>query len=215
MCKLNMRINNTPGILITFCGLDGCGKTTMIDLLSKELTHIGKDVLLTKQPTDFVRNTGIFRTYMDCPDHSAFDYRSLSLLAASDRVQHTYKVIAPALEEGRIVISDRYYYSCLANLHARGFENDQWIYEIAESIIEPDLAFFFDVPVEVAIARVRSRPTEKERFIDEELQHRLRKNYIQICKDNNGVLISTVRSPKETYRQIIERIQTILEEKGK
>ena len=118
MKKLRMRPNETNGILITFCGLDGCGKTTMIKKLMWDLDR--DNVFLTKQPTDFVRNSDIFRTYMDNPDHDAYDYRSLSLLAASDRVQHVNKVIQPELEKGKVVISDRYIYSCLANLRARG-----------------------------------------------------------------------------------------------
>jgi len=76
-------------------------------------------------------------------------------------LQHVSKVIEPELQKGNIVISDRYFYSCLANLRARGFEQDGWIYEIAKSVIEPDIAFFFDVPVETAVARVRKRPEEK------------------------------------------------------
>ena len=120
MKALNMRQNEKKGWLITFCGLDGCGKTTMINRLTADLEN-DYAVFLTKQPTDFVRKSDIFRTYMDCPDHDAYDYRSLSLLAASDRLQHVNKVIGPALEEGKIVLSDRYFYSCLANLRARGF----------------------------------------------------------------------------------------------
>lgn len=87
MQRLSMRPNRTKGKLITFCGLDGCGKTTMIRRLMAELEK-EHQVFLTKQPTDFVRSSAIFRTYMDCPNHDAYDYRSLSLLAASDRVQH-------------------------------------------------------------------------------------------------------------------------------
>lgn len=175
MRKLNMRNNETTGLLITFCGLDGCGKTTMINRLATDLRN-EYALFLTKQPTDFVRKSDIFRTYMDCPDHSAYDYRSLSLLAASDRIQHTSKVIEPEMKNGKIVISDRYYYSCLANLRARGFTGDKWIYEIAESVAKPDLAFFLDVPVETAVKRVRSRPAESDRYIDMELQYRLRES---------------------------------------
>ena len=62
----------------------------------------------------------------------------------------------------------------LANLCARGYERDRWIYEIAkQSIPAPDLAFFLDVPVETAVARVRQRPEEKDRYIDMELQNKL------------------------------------------
>lgn len=210
MKKLNMRKNETDGLLITVCGLDGCGKTTMMRRLIEDLE---KDytVFVTKQPTDFVRKSEIFRTYMDSPNHDAFDYRSLSLLAASDRLQHVSKVIEPELQKGNIVISDRYFYSCLANLRARGFEQDGWIYEVAESVIEPDIAFFFDVPVETAVARVRKRPEEKNRYIDMDLQYRLRTEYISICKANDGVLISTEMPIEDCYTIVKREVERVIE----
>ncbi len=210
MQKLNMRPNDTQGKLITFCGLDGCGKTTMITILKEQLEK-KYNVFLTKQPTDFVRNSDIFRTYMDSPDHSAYDYRSLSLLAASDRIQHTNMQIYSHMKQGDVVISDRYFYSCLANLIARGFETDKWIYEIAESVVKPDIAFFFDVPVETAISRVRTRPTEKDRYIDMELQYKLREQYIKICHLNDGILISTERSIDVVAEIMFGKISRILE----
>ena len=210
MTKLHMIPHNTEGILITFCGLDGCGKTTILTRLA-ELLSEKHEVVLTKQPTDFVRNSAIFRTYMDCPDHDAYDYRSLSLLAASDRVQHSNRAVVSELKQGKVVISDRYFYSCLANLRARGYEKDRWIYEIAGSIIKPDLAFFLDVPVETAVARVRSRPEEKNRFIDMELQYRLREEYINICKANGGILLSTeTEDPGETLAKVVCAVQKYL-----
>ena len=204
----NMRQTEKKGWLITFCGLDGCGKTTMINRLTADLEN-DYAVFLTKQPTDFVRKSDIFRTDKDCPDHDAYDYRSLSLLAASDRLQHVNKVIGPALEEGKIVLSDRYFYSCLANLRARGFQRDKWIYEIAESVTKPDAAFFFDVPVGLAVKRVRSRAAEKNRYIDMELQYKLRKEYVEICKANDGILISTQAPEEQCYsivKQTVERM---------
>ncbi len=201
MKKLNMRKNSTPGFLITFCGLDGCGKTTMMRRLIADLEK-NHNVFVTKQPTNAVRNSEIFRTYMDCPNHDAFDYRSLSLLAASDRLQHVNKVIEPEMQRGHIVLSDRYFYSCLSNLRARGFEGDEWIYEIAESVIKPDLSFFFDVPVEEAVARVRRRPEEKDRYIDMDLQYKLRQEYVDICNANNGILISTAQDEDKCYEII-------------
>lgn len=209
MQKLEMRPNKTNGLLITFCGLDGCGKTTMIHKLMAELEQ-EHQIFLTKQPTDFVRQSEIFRTYMDSPNHDAYDYRSLSLLAASDRLQHVNKVIEPAMEQGQIVLSDRYFYSCLANLHARGFEDDQWIYEVAQSVVKPDIAFFFDVPVSTAVARVRSREEEKDRYIDMDLQDKLREEYLQICKTNNGVLVSTETTADESYKLVKEEIERVM-----
>ena len=204
MDTLRMKTNPSPGVLITFCGLDGCGKTTMINLLSKELKELGYEVFITKQPTDDVRNSDIFRTYMDSPDHNKYEYRSLSLLAASDRIQHSAKTIEPELEQGKIVISDRYFYSCLANLRARGFENDKWIYEISESVIKPDIAYFIDVPVETAIERVRKRKEEKDRYVDVELQKKLRHEYLSIAGLNDGVIMSSL----DTQAELAERVLT-------
>ena len=204
-----MRKNHTNGKLITFCGLDGCGKSTMI---KKLIDEIGTDyqIFLTKQPTDFVRKSDIFRTYMDSPNHNEYDYRSLSLLAASDRVQHSNKIIEPQMASGNIVISDRYFYSCLANLRARGYKNDHWIYEIAESIIQPDIAFFLDVPVNIAIERVRERIEEKHRYINIDLQYDLRQEYLDICKSNGGILVPTSISQDESYNIIINEVRKVL-----
>ena len=57
MPALAMRKHNGPGILITFCGLDGCGKTTMIRHLSQWMEEKGYCLFLTRQPTDFVRQS--------------------------------------------------------------------------------------------------------------------------------------------------------------
>lgn len=210
MKKLSMRKNTSPGFLFSFCGLDGCGKTTIINRLQADL---GKkaSIFLTKQPTNAVRNSEIFRTYMDCPNHDTYDYRSLSLLAASDRLQHTNKIILPEMEKGSIVISDRYFYSCLANLRARGFYKDIWIYDIAKSLVKPDISFFLDVPVDIAVSRVRSRPEEKDRYIDMVLQEKLRKEYKEICLSNGGVFISTETSLDETYAQVLQKVEKVME----
>ena len=211
--ELTMKPNRSSGLLFTFCGLDGCGKTTMIRRLKEALEERGLPVMLTKQPTDFVRKSAIFRTYMDTPEHGEYDYRSLSLLAASDRVQHSNRVIAPALAAGKIVISDRYIYSCLANLHARGYLRDRWIYEIARDIPQPDAAFFLDVDVDTAIRRVRSREEERERYIDVELQHRLRQEYRGLAAGRNGVLVPSDRAEDETFRRVWGAVENVLAEK--
>lgn len=205
MQKITMKQNKTPGILITFCGLDGCGKTTMINRLKNELES--EKVFITKQPTDFVRNLEIFRNYQDSPEHTDYDYRSLSLIAASDRLQHTNHVILPELRKGKIVISDRYIYSCIANLRARGYKKDKWVYEITNRILKPDIAFFFDLPVKTAVLRVRSRPEERDNYIDIKLQRRLRCEYKAICKICNGVLIPTDISEDESFRLVKEHVK--------
>ena len=214
MKMLCMRENTYPGMLITFCGLDGCGKTTLINHLVAYLQNQGIDPVLTKQPTPFVRQSAIFRTYMDEPNHDAYSYRSLSLLAASDRIQHVHSVIEPALKAGKVVISDRYFYSCLANLRARGYVEDQWIYEIAESMLKPDLAFFIDAPVEVAVSRVRERESERNRYIDMDLQYHLRDEYRLIATAENAPILDSTKTIEETLEKLYLLTDMAMEKKG-
>lgn len=205
--KLHLQPHKTGGLLITFCGLDGCGKTTMIQRLAEYLEGWNKPVLCTRQPTALMRETKIFRTYMDESNHTAYDYRCLSLMAAGDRLQHINKVILPALAEGKCVLSDRYLYSWIANLRARGYTRDRWTDEIASYMLEPDFAFFIDVPVQVAVERVRSRAAERDRYIDMELQYRLRRQYRRIAAQNKGILLSSLKSEDALFSEILHHIE--------
>ena len=182
--KLEMQQNEFEGKLITFCGLDGCGKTTQIRRLVEWLESNGHKVYLTKQPSDFVRNSEIFRTYMDSPTHDAFDYRALSLLCASDRVQHSNRVISQKLKEGYIVISDK-----------------------------PDVAFFLNITVDEAIRRVRERPEEKDRYIDIELQKKLHDLYVSIARENGGVVISTLMPEETCFKRVVFEVEKVLNSK--
>lgn len=208
--KLQMQEHNTGGCLITFCGLDGCGKTTLIQMLASYFEEeLGVSVILTKQPTQTVRQSEIFRTFMDRQNHDGFDYRALSLMAASDRIQHSNQIIKPALEAGRIVISDRYFYSCLANLQARGYEEDRWIYEVSGFVPKPDVAFFLNVDVKTAVGRVRQRPEEKDRYIDMDLQYKLHQNYLNIAQENGGICLDSSTAAEQTFesaRFYVERV---------
>lgn len=209
--NLNMMSRSWQGFLITFCGLDGCGKSTLIEMLNQYFNELNITPVNTKQPTNTVRKNPIFRTFMDQENHDEYDYRSLSLLAASDRIQHSNRFILPKLKEQEVVISDRYFYSCLANLRARGYKKDQWIYEIVQSIPKPDIAFFLDSPVKLTVERVRSRPEEKDSFIDIDLQHKLKEEYINIAKTNNGVIIPTDANAETAFKKIKKHVKKVME----
>ena len=198
------------GKLVTFCGLDGCGKTTLINKLNNYLSDMSINTFLTKQPTAEMRNNHIFRIFQDQEDKEGYDYRSLSLLAAADRLQHNNKIIVPELNKGKIVISDRYFYSCLANLQARGYTNDLWIYDIVKHVPLPDISFFLDIDVEKAVGRVRNRPKEKDSYIDMELQYKLRESYIKIANEIDGVIISTDVSVEDSFNKVKYYIDKLL-----
>lgn len=208
--KLEMRPNEFDGKLITFCGLDGCGKTTQIKRLVKWLEEHGYKVYLTKQPTSFIRESEIFRSFMDSTQNEEYDYRALSLLCAADRVQHSNRVISNKLKAGYIVICDRYIYSCLANLIARGYKEDKWIYEVAHYIPKPDLSFFLNVSVENAINRVRSRPEEQHRYIDNEFQVKLHDLYLNIARENHGTVISTMLCEDVCFARVLLEVKKVL-----
>ena len=207
---LEFKKEKCSGSLIVFEGLDGAGKTSMINKVANDIGN----VVITKQPTPSMRSMDIFRTFTDSPDHGGFEYRAMSVMAAADRLQHVTQFIEPLLREGKTVICDRYYYSCLANLRARGYKYDRWIYELARYIHKPDISFFLDVPVNLAVARVRSRPEEKDRYINMELQYALREEYINICKENDGILVSTGIGEDCTYQKIITKVKEVLNEKS-
>ena len=210
--KLVMDERKYDGKLIVFCGLDGCGKTTLIKKTCEYLSNISCEVLLTKQPTPEMRKNHIFRVYQDQENKENFDYRALSLMAASDRLQHNKSVIIPALEQGKTVVSDRYFYSCLANLQSRGYMEDIWIYDIAKNIPLPNLSFFLDIDVDEAIRRVRKRPDEKYRYIDVELQYRLRESYLTIAKTVGGVVIPTNSTADISFEVVRNHIDKLLDE---
>lgn len=204
-----------PGLFITFCGLDGAGKTTLIHRLVEYMDELKLPKFLTRQPTELVRKSTIFRNFQENIDHSDFDYRSLSLLAASDRLQHSNQCILPELQKGNVVVSDRYFYSCLANLRARGFDKDKWIYEIARYIPKPDLAFFLDIDWQTAAKRVISRPEEKDKWFDTLLQQRLREEYLRIAKSCGGIIIHSNRDEEEVFDEVKSYFDKLLFKKNK
>ena len=141
--KLKLRKHNYKGKLIVFEGTDGAGKSTLIQMTQEYFTEkVGqKNVLVIKQPTDLSRKTKLFQKMMYSKNHNDIDYRAVQLLTMSDRIQQIKEVIEPALRNGEIVISDRYIYTSLANMLARGYKNEKWFFEVAKHIIMPDISF--------------------------------------------------------------------------
>ena len=178
---LFFRRNEFTGKLITFCGLDGCGKSTMIKMLSDELAQEGYEVLVTQQPTDMMRKTDIFRTYMDNPDHSNYEYRSLSLMAAADRIQHVNHVILPALKAGKIVICDRFIDSSLAYQgmgRQIGMEEIFQMNQFATEGLMPDATIFLEVSEAVSRQRLAQRGSLDRMDQESEAFHqRVRRGY--------------------------------------
>lgn len=209
MCKLNLKENNYSGKLIVFEGTDGAGKSTLV-LLTRELLEqkYGVDrILCVKQPTDMSRKTKLFQKMMYSEKHEDVDYRAVQLLTMSDRLQHSFETIEPALKEGKIVLCDRYVYTSLANMLARGYVNESWFFEVAKHLINPDVVFLAYVEPEIAIRRIRSRLEERERYLDETLLKNVAKEFYDMSKRENFTLLDTGKEPKYPFAIVRETLK--------
>ena len=203
-----------PGKLIVFEGTDGAGKTTMIARAERYLRErYGAEVLLQKQPTDLSRKTKLFQKMMYCAHHEEIDYRAVQLLTLSDRVQHNHEVILPALREGKVVICDRYLYTSVTNMRARGYRRERWFFAAARSIRKPDLTFLAYVPPACAIARIRSRPEECSRHLNEALLSAAAGEFLKLKKSEGFTLIDTETDAERAFASVREKLDELMEKK--
>ncbi len=141
------------GVLIAFEGGDGAGKSTQVQLLAAALTAAGRDFLVTRQPGGTELGVEI-RTLVLHGGHVS--PRAEALLYAADKAHHVDTVIAPALAEGKVVVTDRYVDSAIAY---QGAGRDLGAAEIAGlqgwavGGLLPDLTIILDVPPEVGRSR--------------------------------------------------------------
>lgn len=143
------------GYFITFEGIDGCGKTTQIELLDIWLKSLGKKTLLTLEPggSDLGKNLRQILLHYDKPVAKNAEM----FLYLADRAQHVNNVISPALNQGEIVLCDRYTDSTLAYQgYAReGDVNElDMLNEIATNNLKSDLTIVFDIDVQTAQMRL-------------------------------------------------------------
>ena len=212
MKKMKLQPNIYPGKLIAFEGTDGAGKTTMITLTERLLSErFGSEkVLCVKQPTDLSRKTKLFQKMMYCANHDDINYRAVQLLTMSDRLQHSFEVIMPALKAGKFVICDRYVYTSLANMLARGYKKENWFFNAAKHLLKPDAIFLAYVPADMAIKRIKDRPEECNRHLDEILLKNVSKEFLAMSKCEGFIVLDTKKNPVEAF----EKVKKVLCEKG-
>ena len=148
------------GFLIAFEGIDGSGKSTQVEPVAAQLRELGYDVVTTREPTDGQYGKQI-------RESKGLSTKRERELFELDRREHVREVLAPALAAGKVVITDRYYYSTAAYQGARGEDWEQIITDNEMFAPRPYLLFVFDLPVSVALSRVASRG-KPDRFEDGE-----------------------------------------------
>jgi len=139
------------GLLIAFEGIDGTGKSTQLELLAEYLRTKGHDVITTREPTDGPYGMKIRALYTDRGSHSLEEELNLFV---EDRRQHVRDLIEPALEQGKIVLTDRYYFSTAAYQGAAGSDPEA-IFAANSFAPEPDLVLILEMDPEKSVARIR------------------------------------------------------------
>ena len=149
------------GKFIVFDGGEGCGKSTQARLLREYLEHKGLAVLPVHDP-GATKIGEMIRGILLNPDNTDMGMRCEMLLYMASRAQMMIEKILPALDEGKVVISDRFVSSTLAyQLGGDGLTADE-IRKVGEIAIKgrwPDLTLIFDLPVDLAVSRVRPKFT--------------------------------------------------------
>ncbi|MBN2331545.1 MAG: dTMP kinase [Deltaproteobacteria bacterium] len=147
-----------PGVLISFEGIEGCGKSTQITLAADYLQGQGVDVLLTREPGASVIGAEIRRLLLS-PEFSPEVMTELFLYLA-DRREHVMKVVRPHLERGGLVLIDRYIDSTwVYQGYARSGDCDliEKLNGLVTEGLEPQCTILFDCPPEMGMQRARER----------------------------------------------------------
>lgn len=143
-------MGNRQGLLIVFEGIDGTGKSTQIELLRDFLELEGYQVTTSREPTNGVYGQRIRELYRNRQTITREEELDLFL---ADRREHVETLIGPSLEDGRIVLCDRYFLSTAAYQGAAGL--DPWkIIEQNNFAPSPDLAFIIEIEPQESVRRI-------------------------------------------------------------
>ncbi len=178
------------GLFITIEGPDGAGKTTVLNELFPRLQMIAqKEIIKTREPGGVLIAEKIRQIILN-PDHRQMDERTEALLYAAARRQHLVEVIMPALNEGKIVICDRFVDSSLTYQGAGrriGIKEIAQINEFATEGLEPDFTLYLDVDSDTGLRRIQNhRKQDVDRLDLEglEFHQRVRHAYLKLAEEN-------------------------------
>jgi len=201
------------GLFITFEGGEGCGKSTQSRLLLKKFEQQNIPAVLAHEPGGTVLGDEIRKALKRRRDSFISPQTELFLVAAS-RAQLVAEVIRPALEEGRVVICDRFTYSTLVYQgYGRGLELSfvETVNNIATGNLKPDLTILLDISPEQGLARKRSL---RDRFELEDLSfhRRVSEGYLKmVAAESEHWLVIDASLPKAKIAEIIwDRVSKLL-----
>ncbi len=197
------------GMFITFEGADGCGKTTQQMLAADYLESKGYEVLITREPGAKGLGEDIRKILLDYK--GPVSERCESLLFLADRAQHVDNMILPAIENGQIVLCDRYTDSTVAYQgygRQQNLERIKKLNDFATNLLKPDLTFVFDIDVETSMQRVGK---EKDRMESEgkEFHNRVRNGYLKLAEEepNRVKVLDAAKSIDEIHEEVVNILE--------
>jgi dTMP kinase len=193
----------SKGVFICLEGLDGCGKTTQAKLLVRRLKR-SCDAFYTAEPSR--GNIGRFIKKHCLHGGKRSSGVVEALLFAADRFDHVENTVLPALNKGRVVVSDRYVYSSLAYQGTTGLELE-WIQKINEHAVRPDLAIFIDVEPETVVQRLKPKKSVMENL---ETQKKVREVYMKFVEKGELVRVDGNRSKGEVAADLAAVVRKFL-----
>lgn len=198
------------GIFISLEGIEGTGKTTQARLLSERLAQKGYDVVLTHEPGGTIIGNRI-REILLHVDHGEMSYMTELLLYNAARAQHLSEKILPALNEGKIVITDRFTDSTVAYQgYGRGIDISliMSIDNIATGGIKPHLTILFDLDAEAGLKRNKGiNKVDRLELEDIEFHRKVQEGYINIAdKEPERIKIVDASMPLEIVEQKVWEI---------
>ncbi len=203
-----------PGIFITLEGGEGSGKSTIILSIEKYLKENGYDVVTTREPGGVPIAEQIRSVILDV-NNTKMCNETEALLYAASRMQHLHEKVIPALNEGKVVICDRYLDSSLVYQgYARGIPTDDVLKANCFALNHmPDVTFFIDVTPEVGLQRISGR--DKIDRLDKEsmsFHQRVYDGYVKLASDYPDRIkrIDGQRDKEEVIADVIDEIKKVL-----
>jgi dTMP kinase len=201
------------GLFITFEGGEGCGKSTQSELLLKKFQQQNIPAVLTHEPGGTALGNELRKT-LKMKRGSFISPQAELFLVAASRAQLVAEVIHPALEEGKVVICDRFTYSTLVYQgYGRGLKLSfvETVNNIATQNLKPDLTILLDISPEQGLARKGSL---RDRFELEDLSfhRRVREGYLRmVAAESERWLVIDASLPRGKIAEIIwDRVSKLL-----
>ena len=206
------------GKFIVIEGIDGSGKTTQINQLSKWLCGnnfipANNQLIITKEPGGTKLGQSIRSLLLDTSRETSPDSLTELLLYAADRAQHVNEIIRPSINKGDWVLSDRFSGSTLA-YQGYGRQLDIKLIKDLENIatkgLLPDITFLLDIPVEESIKRRINRKDDRMEKEGREFLKKVSFGFNSISKDNKWKQISALKSKEEITCEIQHELKKLL-----